>query len=280
MEYVFQGQGHSIFPAPSVDWICLFKRPDNYRDRGGSRGAYDLATAYTAQAQSAHQSLDSAPGNGNSLTVHLFPDLVGSVDLHIGVPDPLDLRDKFVIVLGPVTAQYRLAHLGSMTPVTRRGNLQNLADRLDPIGIAVLVDVRLQLLSRRSSSAWAKNALAVLRMSLARRSSLTSRCNALSCSRSLLVKPSRWPLSTSSRLTQSLSVCGTQPIFGAIDSIAAHSDGYSPRCSCTRRTARSRTCGENLFDLLFMAPSSQSLEPPQNTGRFKTRGDSLAVFLG
>jgi hypothetical protein len=24
-----------IFPAPSVDWICLFKRPDNYRDRGG-----------------------------------------------------------------------------------------------------------------------------------------------------------------------------------------------------------------------------------------------------
>jgi hypothetical protein len=25
----------SIFAAPSVDWICLFKRPDNYRDRGG-----------------------------------------------------------------------------------------------------------------------------------------------------------------------------------------------------------------------------------------------------
>jgi len=56
-------------------------------------------------------------------------------------------------VLGPVTAQCRLAHLGSVTPVTRRGNLQNLADRLDPIGIAVLVNVRLQLLSRRSSSA-------------------------------------------------------------------------------------------------------------------------------
>jgi hypothetical protein len=27
----------SIFAAPSVDWICLFKRPDNYRDRGGDR---------------------------------------------------------------------------------------------------------------------------------------------------------------------------------------------------------------------------------------------------
>jgi hypothetical protein len=33
------------------------------------------------------------------------------------------------------------------------------------------------------------------------------------------------------------------------------------------RTARSRTSGENLFDL-FMAPSSQRLEPPQNPGRF------------
>jgi hypothetical protein len=33
------------------------------------------------------------------------------------------------------------------------------------------------------------------------------------------------------------------------------------------RTARSRTSGENLFDL-FMAPSSQRLEPPQIPGRF------------
>ncbi|MEK8048534.1 hypothetical protein AACH00_19445, partial [Ideonella sp. LYT19W] len=40
------------------------------------------------------------------------------------------------------------------------------------------------------------------------------------------------------------------------------------RCSCTKRTARSRTSGENLFDL-FMAPSSQELEPPENPGRFK-----------
>lgn len=49
--------------------------------------------------------------------------------------------------------------------------------------------------------------------------------------------------------------CGTQPILGAIDSTAAHSEGDSPRCSCTKRTARSRTSGENLLDL-FMASSS------------------------
>ena len=69
------------------------------------------------------------------------------------------------------------------------------------------------------------------------------------------------------RPTQLSSVCGTQPIFGAIDSTAAHNDGYSPRGSCTIRTVRSRTSGDNFFDL-FMAPSSQELEPRENVGRF------------
>jgi len=54
---------------------------------------------------------------------------------------------------------------------------------------------------------------------------------------------------------------------GAMDSTADHSEGYSPRCSRTSRTARSRTSEENLLDL-FMAPFSQILEPPQNPGRF------------
>jgi hypothetical protein len=34
------------------------------------------------------------------------------------------------------------------------------------------------------------------------------------------------------------------------------------------RTARSRTSGEKRFDFLLMAPSSQSVEPTQNPGRF------------
>jgi len=56
---------------------------------------------------------------------------------------------------------------------------------------------------------------------------------------------------------------------GIIVAVAAHSDGYSPRCSCTKRTARSRTSGENLFyGVLFIAPFSQDLEPPQNPRRF------------
>jgi hypothetical protein len=41
---------------------------------------------------------------------------------------------------------------------------------------------------------------------------------------SAVVTPWRMPVSTSARLTHSCSVCGTQPIIGAIDSTAAHND--------------------------------------------------------
>ena len=131
----------------------------------------------------------------------------------------------------------------------------------------MLIDEPVHHFSRRSSSAWAKNALASFKISLARRSSLTLRSRSLMRLASAVLTPGRPPASTSDCLTHSSSVCGTQPSFGAIDSLAAHSDGYSPRCSYTSRTARSRTSGENLFDF-FMAPSSQELEPPQKPGRF------------
>ena len=111
--------------------------------------------------------------------------------------------------------------------------------------------------------------LASLRISLALPSALFSRSSTLRRCKSVVVKPALAPVSISSRLTHSLSVWGIQPILGAIDSMAAHSEGYSPRCSCTKRTERSRTSGENLFDF-FMAPSSQGLEPPQNPRRFRS----------
>src|SRR5690606_35652505 len=166
------------------------------------------------------------------------------------------------------TAQFWTSLAGGMTPIRRWGNLQHLADRLDPVDVPVPDDIGVYFFSSRSSAAWAKKALADFRISLARRSSLTSRSRAFMRSRSLVVMPSRMTLSISLRLTQSSSVAGTQPIFNAMDSTAAHSDGYSPRCSCTRRTARPRTSGENLFCLLIVAPFSQRVEPPQNPGRF------------
>jgi hypothetical protein len=55
-----------------------------------------------------------------------------------------------------------------------------------------------------------------------------------------------------------------QPIFEAIELIASPSDPYSPQCSKTIRTARSRTSDEYVlpFRFVIMAPISQELEPP------------------
>src|SRR5690606_19130675 len=90
--------------------------------------------------------------------------------------------------------------------------------------------------------------------------------------------PGRSPASTSARFTHSSSVCGTQPILGAIDSTAAQSDGYSPRCSCTIRTARSRTSGENFFDL-FMGSILSEVGASTNPGAVQHLLLALLVAL-
>src|SRR5690606_2932824 len=79
--------------------------------------------------------------------------------------------------------------------------------------------------------------------------------------------PGRLPASRSACRTQFRSVSPEQPIFSAIDWMAAHCEEYSLSCSNTIRTARSRTSGEYFFALV-MTPISQRLEPPANPGRF------------
>ena len=75
--------------------------------------------------------------------------------------------------------------------VGRWGDRQHPADRLDPIRPAVIVDEGDHGLYRRSSSAWAKYALALRRISLAWRSSRFSRSRALSLSPSRSSGPAR-----------------------------------------------------------------------------------------
>lgn len=95
----------------------------------------------------------------------LNPDLVRAVNLHVGVPDPLDMHHQQFIALGTGRAEFRIALTGRMAAICRGGDPQDLADRLDPVGITLMVDEGVQDFSRRSSSAWAKNALASLRIS-------------------------------------------------------------------------------------------------------------------
>jgi hypothetical protein len=107
------------------------------------------------------------------------------------------------------------------------GDRQSAADRLDPIGIAVIVNESDHRQNGRSSSACAKYANALRRISFACRSSRTSRSSAFTLSATSAGTLPRLPPSTSAFLTYSCSVCGTQPIFSAIDTTAVHLDGKS-----------------------------------------------------
>lgn len=129
--------------------------------------------------------------------------------------------------------------------------------------VAVLVDKVSQDFSRRPGSAWAKNALDNLRVLLVRRNSLTSRSSAD------VVVPALAPVSTALRLTNSFSLFGTQSILGAMDSRAAHSEGYSPRCSYTMRTRalQEKTCS-----------TSSWLNPLRDLSLHETRAVHLVIF--
>lgn len=95
-------------------------------------GANRLATPLALQAQTLHQTFDCAARHRNAFAVQLPPDLVGPIDLEVGLPDPLDLRQQDPIALGAGAAQF-----GRAPPVGRRGDLQDLADRLDPVRLPV-----------------------------------------------------------------------------------------------------------------------------------------------
>jgi hypothetical protein len=101
-----------------------------------------------------------------------------------------------------------------------------------------------------------------------------ARSNSWIRSRSALVAPARSPLSFSAGRTQRCRVFAVPPILAAIEPIATPCDSCSPWCSRTLRTARSLTSGERLVDV-FMAPSSQMLEPPRKPGRFSDDGHAF-----
>src|SRR5207302_120773 len=93
----------------------------------------------------------------------------------------------------------RVGAPGSVRAVGGWGDRQHAADRLDPICPTMIVDEGDHRLNGRSSSAWAKYADALRRISLAWRSSRFSRSSALIRSPSCVVGPARRPWSRSDR---------------------------------------------------------------------------------
>jgi integrase/quercetin dioxygenase-like cupin family protein len=196
------------------------------------------------QAERDHEPLDRTARDGNLLATELSPDFLGAIHLLVLVPDARDLDRQRVVALGAGRPPRRIRLLRLVTPIRRWGDRQVLADRLDPVRLPLRVHAGHHHFGRRSSSAWAKNADAFRRMSLARLSSRFSRSSSLRRSRSLVVRPGRCPASRSAWRTQRRRHSVGQSSFAATDRIVAHCEGCSCACSKTILTARSfSSCG-------------------------------------
>lgn len=211
-----------------------------------------------------HQPGHRAACHVDPLPPQLPPNFPHPIDLEIRIPDPSDSQPRLHVAARAGRRLGRIGPPGGMGVVSRRGDKQHSADRLDLVNGAVRVDEGDRFLNERSSSAWAKYADALRRISFAWRNSRTSRSSALIRSCSSVGGPGRLPWSRSARRTQFRSVSGLQPIFAAIEPIVAHCEACSPSCSNSIRTARSRTSGAYLGDACFvmMTPSSQKNAGP------------------
>jgi len=91
-----------------------------------------------------------------------------------------------------------------------------------PVGLLMFIDERCHRFGYQSSSAWAKEADALRRISFARRSSRFFRSSSLIWARSSLVRLPRSPASISVRRTHFRAFSREQPILLTIKTIADH----------------------------------------------------------
>jgi hypothetical protein len=108
------------------------------------------------QAHLPHQAEDRTARDIKAFPRQLPPDLAHAADLEVLIEHASDLDLHDSVALRPSRPPGWIAPLGRMVIVRRWGDRQQLADRLDPIRLAVIVDERDHGLDRRSSSAWAK----------------------------------------------------------------------------------------------------------------------------
>jgi hypothetical protein len=108
------------------------------------------------QTDIAHQSRHRAAGDIEAFAVELSPDFADAVDLEVLIEDAPNLDLQGGIPPGACRQFRRITPLGNMGPIGRRGDRQDLADRLDPVRLTMIVDEGDHGLDRRSSSAVAK----------------------------------------------------------------------------------------------------------------------------
>src|SRR5690606_4720131 len=186
--------------------VALHLIARTWQCRVRQRGFNRLATCRSPQSHPRHQAFNGATCDIPGFAVQLYPDFAGAVDLEVLQPDTLDLGQQHGVALRSRRQATRFAFSLGVKAISRRRDRQDFADRLDAVDLAVFVDERHHHFCRRSSSAWAKYAEALRRISLARLSSRFSRSSAFMRSRSLVVTPSRRPVSRSACRTQLVNV--------------------------------------------------------------------------
>ena len=115
-----------------------------------------------------------------ALTAKLTPDLAHAIHVKVLLPYTTNLAAELDVALRSrwLAAWVLLSRF--LLVIGRRGDREHPADRLDPVTLTVRVDEQHLHFGRRSSSAWAKNADALRRISFARFSSRFSRSSSFS----------------------------------------------------------------------------------------------------
>ncbi len=150
-----------------VDQLKLFYPPPKTpRERFATDRGLDSPTPnHAAQPQLAHQPCHRAPSDRNALAVELTPHFARAVHAEVLVPDTTNLAPKRGVAPHPRRRPLRIRLSGLVFVIRRWGDRHHGANRLDPILLPMLVDERHHHLLRRSSSAWAKYADALRRIS-------------------------------------------------------------------------------------------------------------------
>ena len=110
-----------------------------------------LAPNDALQSHGFHQAGDGAARHILALPLQLPPDLARPVDMEVLLEHPAHLALQHAVKPRPQLTG--IDPLGGVVMIGRWGDRQNLADRLDPMRLAMIVDKRDHRLNGRSSSA-------------------------------------------------------------------------------------------------------------------------------
>ncbi len=127
-----------------------------------------------------HQTGHRASSHVAALTAKLAPDLAHAIHVKVLLPYTTNLAAELDVALRSRWQAAWVLLSRFLLVIGRRGDRKHPADRLDPVIFTVRVHEQHIHLGRRSSSAWAKNADALRRISFARFSSRFSRSSSFS----------------------------------------------------------------------------------------------------